>query len=206
MEDPVLGVLGTLAPGVTGCPEPLQVQMLLEAQGRFQPGPEARSSASIAVETGEFKEQDPWRLGSHPLDSSGLQGPVCCGQILVLLQRFLRDRPPAAPSDRLLMEPRTGTAAVRRTTAPGEDPRQGSAPPQGSELRPVLVLHSRVQSLVLGESASMCSPSDDLNFYKELMVKSHDVSVSVSRLAVPPPGGTGVSTTRGRGFSLGHAP
>lgn len=39
----------------------------------------------------------------------------------------------------------------------------------------LLAFDSSIQSPVLGESVSMYSPSDDnLNFYKDLMVKSRD--------------------------------
>lgn len=54
---------------------------------------------------------------------------------------------------------------------------------------------SSSQSPVLGESVSMCSPSDDNpNFYKDLMVKSHDAllwifhrQIKVLLAAVPLP-------------------
>ncbi|TNM88083.1 hypothetical protein fugu_006304 [Takifugu bimaculatus] len=129
-----------------------QVQMLLEAQGKFQPSTESvRSTASIAVGTGaSLFWADPVQPVSAP------EAPA----------------PPSSEATPLVSSP-TGTQS-----APSDAELSVVRPVDGAEDgiakgQEVDASHcSSIQSPVLGESVSMYGPSDDnLNFYKELMTQ-----------------------------------
>ncbi|TNM88096.1 hypothetical protein fugu_006317 [Takifugu bimaculatus] len=129
-----------------------QVQMLLEAQGKFQPSTESvRSTASIAVGTGASLF---WADPVHPV--SAPEAPA----------------PPSSEATPLVSSP-TGTQS-----APSDAELSVVRPVDGAEDgiakgQEVDASHcSSIQSPVLGESVSMYGPSDDnLNFYKELMTQ-----------------------------------
>ncbi|XP_029683797.1 SCL-interrupting locus protein homolog [Takifugu rubripes] len=129
-----------------------QVQMLLEAQGKFQPSTESvRSTASIAVGTGaSLFWADPVQPVSAP------EAPA----------------PPSSEATPLVSSP-TGTQS-----APSDAELSVIRPVDGAEDgiakgQEVDASHcSSIQSPVLGESVSMYGPSDDnLIFYKELMTQ-----------------------------------